>query len=311
MKQILTTLVLASLFALVGCGDSRAESDELTHTQEIMEWREWRLEQLLKPTGYLTQVGLFWIREGSYSIGSAADSDIRLPASAPANVGDLTLTADGPVMRVAEGVEVLTAAEDGSALQVTEMPMPPDTSGEVAMATLGSIAWSVIERGGKLAVRVRDFEHPWVDSFGPLPYYDVNSKWRVDAKLYRYDEPRVITVNTVIEGFQQNPTSPGVVRFEVDGIEYELEPQLVGERLFFVFGDQTNRGETYGAGRYLYADVAPDSDDVVLDFNKSYSPPCAFNDFSTCPVASPRNRLKVRIDAGEKYDEALHYAGES
>ena len=51
--------------------------------------------------------------------------------------------------------------------------------------------------------------------------------------------------------------------------------------------------------------------EVVLDFNKSYSPPCAFNDFSTCPIASPRNRLDVRIDAGEKYDEALHYAGES
>lgn len=311
MKQILTILILTSLVGLAGCGDGRAEAEQQSHAQEVMEWRDWRLEQLLKPTGYLTQVGLFWIREGSYSIGSSADSDIRLPATAPDIVGEITVTPDGPVMRVKEGVEVLTAAEDGSALLVTEMPMPPDTSGEVAMATLGSIAWSVIERGGKLAVRVRDFEHPWVDTFGPLPYYDVNSKWRVNAKLHRYDEPRVITVNTVIEGFQQNPISPGVVRFEVDGVEYELEPQLVGERLFFVFGDQTNRGETYGAGRYMYADVEADSDDVLLDFNKSYSPPCAFNDFSTCPVASPRNRLKVRIDAGEKYDDALHYAGES
>lgn len=311
MKQILSTLLLASLAALAACGDSRADAEQKAHTQEVLEWREWRLEQLLKPTGYLTQVGLFWIRDGSYSIGSADDSDILLPASAPAAVGEIVVTDEGPFMRVAAGVEVLTAAEDGSPLVVTEMAMPPDSSGEVAMATWGSIAWSVIERGGKLAVRVRDFEHPWVDTFGPLPYYEVNPKWRVNAKLHRYDEPRVITVNTVIEGFQQNPTSPGVVRFEVDGINYELEPQQVGERLFFVFGDQTNRDDTYGAGRYVYADASADSDDIVLDFNKSYSPPCAFNDFSTCPIASPRNRMQVRIEAGEKYDEALHYAGES
>ena len=84
MKQILTMLILASLTALAACGDSRAEADQHEHAQEVMEWREWRLEQLLKPTGYLTQVGLFWVRDGSYSIGSSKDSDIRLPATAPA-----------------------------------------------------------------------------------------------------------------------------------------------------------------------------------------------------------------------------------
>ncbi|MEL7187061.1 MAG: DUF1684 domain-containing protein [Pseudomonadota bacterium] len=311
MKQIFPALLMASLGVIAACGDSQADVQRAAHAQEVMEWREWRLEQLLKPTGFLTQVGLYWIGDGRYSIGSAAGSDIRLPATAAAHVGDIALTDQGPLLTVADGVDVVTAADDGSPLAVTELLMLPDSSGEIVMATLGSIAWSVVERGGKLAVRVRDFEHPWVDTFGPLPYYEINPKWRVDATLHRYDEPRVITVNTVIEGFQQNPTSPGVVRFEVDGAEYELEPQLVGERLFFVFGDQTNRGETYGAGRYLYAEVEPDSDQVVLDFNKSYSPPCAFNDFSTCPIASPRNRLDVRIDAGEKYDEGLHYAGES
>ena len=311
MKQILTALAAASILVVAACGDSRAEPEPDAHVQEVMEWREWRLEQLLKPTGYLTQVGLYWIRAGSYTIGSSADSDIRLPATTPAEIGTIAVTDAGPILTVREGVEVLIAGEDGSAVAVDELAMPPDTSGDLVMATHGSVAWSVIERGGKLAVRVRDFEHPWVASFGPIPYYDVNAKWRIEAQLHRYAEPRVITVETVIEGFQQNPTSPGVVRFEVDGVAYELEPQLVGERLFFVFGDQTNRGESYGAGRYLYADMTEGSDSVVLDFNKSYSPPCAFNDFSTCPIASPRNRLNVRIDAGEKYDEALHYAGES
>ena len=65
-----------------------------------------------------------------------------------------------------------------------------------------------------------------------------------------------------------------------------------------------------GAGRFVYMDdPGVDGGEAILDFNKSYSPPCAFNDFSTCPVASPRNRLAVRIDAGEKFDPSLHYSG--
>jgi uncharacterized protein (DUF1684 family) len=39
---------------------------------------------------------------------------------------------------------------------------------------------------------------------------------------------------------------------------------------------------------------------VVLDFNMSYNPPCAFNPYTTCPVPLKENRLPVKILAGEK-----------
>ena len=114
-------------------------------------------------------------------------------------------------------------------------------------------------------------------------------------------EPRVANVNTVIEGLGWAPSSPGVAEFELDGEAYALEAYASGDRLFFVFGDRTNGRETYPAGRFLYAAWPDDDGMTILDFNRSYSPPCAFNDFSTCPVASPRNRLPVRVEAGELY----------
>ena len=300
------TSAIALLLVAAACGRAEPRFDAAAHEAEVMEWRAGRLERLLKPTGYLTQVGLFWIEEGSYTIGSAEGSDIRLPATAAPVIGDILVSGDEVRLTVEEAVEV---THEGTV--VSDILLPPDTSGEIVLLEHGSIAWSVIERGGKLAIRVRDFEHPWIETFGPLPYYDIDPRWRVEATLHRYDEPRVITVNTVIEGFQQNPTSPGTATFAVDGVEYELEAQTSGESLFFVFGDQTNRGETYGAGRYLYADAPGEDGRFTLDFNKSYSPPCAFNDFSTCPVASPRNRLATRVEAGEKYDSALHYSADS
>ncbi len=299
------TSAIALLLIAAACGRAEPPFDAAAHEAEVLEWRKGRLERLLQPTGYLTQVGLYWIAEGTYTIGAGKDNDIVLPATAEQRVGELRVGANEIRLVVESGVEVVGA--DGP---VSELVMPPDTSGENIMAAHGSIAWSVIERGGKLAVRVRDFEHPWIKTFGPLPYYDIDPKWRVIATLQPYDEPRVITVNTVIEGFQQNPTSPGTVTFTVDGVEYELEAQSSGENLFFVFGDETNRGETYGAGRYLYTDAPGEDGRFVLDFNRSYSPPCAFNDFSTCPVASPRNRLATRVEAGERYNPALHYSAD-
>ena len=297
---------IALLLVAAACGQAEPGYDAAAHEAEVREWREGRLGRLLQPTGYLTQVGLYWIEEGNYTIGSAGDNDIVLPATAAQRVGELRVSADEVRLVVASGVDVVSA--DGA---VTELVMPPDSSGENIMAAHGSIAWSVIERGGKLAVRIRDFEHPWIKTFGPLPYYDIAPKWRVAAMLQPYDQPRVITVNTVIEGFQQNPTSPGVATFTVDGVAYELEAQTSGERLFFVFGDETNRDETYGAGRYLYADAPGEDGRFILDFNQSYSPPCAFNEFSTCPIASPRNRLTTRVEAGEKYHKGLHYSADS
>lgn len=303
IERLRNAALAAFVFGVSACGDAGAGPDIEAYEAEIREWRAGRLERLLAPTGFLTQVGLFWLEDGRYAVGAGRENAIRLPASAAEHVGDIVVE-DGQVrMIVADGILV---THDGEA--VTDAELPADTSGDIVMLEHGSIAWSVIERGGKLAVRVRDVEHPWIRTFGPIPYYDIDPDYRVEAKLHPYAEPRQITVNTVIEGFTQNPVAPGTVTFELDGVEYELEPTLAGDSLFFVFGDQTNRDETYGAGRYLYADGPGEDGRFVLDFNKAYSPPCAFNDFSTCPVASPHNRLPIRIEVGEKFDEALHFS---
>jgi len=87
----------------------------------------------------------------------------------------------------------------------------------------------------------------------------------------------------------------------VDGKEYRLTPVLEEDSpdLFFIFADETNRTETYGAGRFLYAAPAKDGT-LVLDFNRAYNPPCAFSAFATCPLPPKQNRLALRVEAGEK-----------
>ena len=67
-----------------------------------------------------------------------------------------------------------------------------------------------------------------------------------------------------------------------------------------VFGDATNRYDTYGGGRFLDT-AGPDAEgNVYLDFNLAYNPPCAFTPFATCPLPTPENKLPVAMYAGEK-----------
>jgi uncharacterized protein (DUF1684 family) len=96
------------------------------------------------------------------------------------------------------------------------------------------------------------------------------------------------------------------VEFEIGGETQTLEAYASGDQLFFVFGDATTGRETYPAGRFLYADAPGTDGKTLMDFNRAYNPPCAFNDFATCPVASPRNRMAARIEAGEKFDPTVH-----
>ena len=306
MKKRLTVWLSAALLAssLASCGESGATFDLGAHTQEVMDWRDWRMERLKLPTGYLNQIGLYWVEPGSYSFGSSASNDIIFGGGAP-EIGVFVVDSDGVSMTVLPGVDVRS---DGEPVQA--MLIPADTSGEEVMVTHGSLAWTVVERVGRYGIRLRDFEHPFVESFGPLPYFEINPSLRVQATLRRYAEPKIANVGTVIEGLGYHPESPGIVEFEIDGKLYELEAYTSGEKLFYVFGDETNRDATYGAGRFLYSATPGEDGLTVLDFNKSYSPPCAFNDFSTCPVASPRNRLSTRIEAGEKYDSSFHYSAE-
>jgi uncharacterized protein (DUF1684 family) len=305
-KRLTVWLPAALCMVILGaCGQSGATFDSAEHADEVMQWREYRLGSLLNPFGYLNQTGLFWLKAGQHSFGSDASNDVVFPGEGAGQIGVFTVDDDGVSMSISPLVDVRHGQE-----KVTTLHMAADTSEHPVVVTHDTLAWVVVEREGRYGIRLRDFELPFVKTFGPLTYFDVDPSFRVEAVLRRYPEPIIARSDTVIEGLEYRPESPGVVAFELGGKEFLLEAFTVGDQLFFVFGDQTNRDETYGAGRFLYSDAPGKDGRTILDFNKSYSPPCAFNDFSTCPIASPRNTLSVRVEAGEWYDPALHYSAE-
>ncbi len=297
----LLLFVCAILLNACSVPDPAAIADMAAYKAELQEWQVGRLERLKAKTGYLNLVGLYWLKEGSNSIGSAPDNDVIFTAGAPAHIGVATLQDGKATMTVADGVSVYADGEP-----VTGMAMGSDVQEDAVLFTTGSLAWFAIEREGHVGIRLRDYDLPAVANFEPIDMFPVATKYRVAARLRAYDEPRIVKVGTVIEGLGWEPESPGVLEFEIDGKPLELEVYESGESVFIVFGDATSGKDTYPAGRFLYAEKPLPGEVTVIDFNRAYNPPCAFNDFATCPVASPRNRLAIAIEAGEKFNSATH-----
>ena len=296
-RAVAICALVAALTTGGGCESGASGIDAEAHTQEVLEWREGRLDRLKAPGGFLNLAGLFWLTEETTTFGAAEDNDIVFPSTAAHHGGEFRLSPEGVVMVANPEADIRSSDEAVDTILIAD-----DTTDSPVTISHGSLAWNVIKRDGRFAVRLRDFEHPALESFPPLEYFPIDPAWRIKGRLERYVEPRIANVSTVIEGLGYNPESPGVVVFELAGQRFELEAYASGERLFFVFGDESNGRETYPAGRFLYAEMPGDDGATILDFNKSYSPPCAFNDFSTCPVASPRNRLATKVSAGELFN---------
>ena len=75
--------------------------------------------------------------------------------------------------------------------------------------------------------------------------------------------------------------------------------------LFLPFRDGGAGTETYGAGRYLDVERLPGGV-VSLDFNRAYTPDCAYGIAGECPIAPPENTVPFAIEAGEMIPAGVH-----
>jgi uncharacterized protein (DUF1684 family) len=270
--------------------------DPAAYTREVETWRETRVQRLTADGGWLTVAGLAWLSPGRNEFGSARSGPVVLPAhAAPAHAGAFIVEGNKVTVDVSPGVAVTRA---GKPVTRALLRSDADDGGPDVLA-LGAVTMQVIARGGKLAIRVKDMRSPARAAFKGLRWYPVKPAYRVTARFVSHAQPKTLRVDTVV-GIAESMPSPGYAEFELDGKTLRLAPVIEpGEtNLFFIFRDATSGRSTYGGGRFLYAEPPRDGQ-VVLDFNRAYSPPCAFTAFATCPVPPADNRLSVPIEAGE------------
>ena len=267
-------------------------------------WRDERRAKLTLPDGWTSLVGLHWLEEGEHYFGSDADNGIRL-AAGPAHVGMISLK-DGRIRFVPERKTALTLNGQpltGATTLVSDADAGADGPSKLGFDE-GKGVITVIKRGDRYALRVKHAEAPTRTGFRGIEYWPGGAEWVVRAKFVPNAVGKTIPIANIV-GTTENVANPGAVEFQRDGKTIRIEALDEGDGvLSLVFADRTSGHGSYPAGRFLDAPMPDASGTVVLDFNKSYNPPCAFTAFATCPLPPPENRLDLQIVAGEK---AYHF----
>lgn len=292
-KFLRISLSLIFISLIVSCQKSLEEKGEAKYIQEIKDWHNKRIDNLKKENGWLNLVGLYWLKDGVNKFGSDKTNDIIFPeGKAPSFIGTLTLKDSIVTLRVSKSIEVKSEGKI-----VTTADLKNDIQGATILE-YGSLRWFVIKRGNKYGIRLRDLENLLVKSFKGIETYPINSNWRFEAELEKYDPPKKIEITNIL-GMIEEDISPGALVFTKDGKQFKLDALVEDNQYFIIFADKTSGDETYGAGRFIYVNKNDSTGKIILDFNKAFNPPCVFTKYATCPLPPKQNHLKLKVTAGE------------
>jgi uncharacterized protein (DUF1684 family) len=261
---------------------------------EFAQWKIKRQVELTGEDGWLNLAGLFWMEAHSPYLEELNSTTLSFAAEASSTtLGKFEFGQDSVWFT---GMKSLSQEKNS---------VPPSKRTLVFPMEYGSGGvyyknwkWSIIQRGGNYALRLRDLNHPNLQNFTPTPTFDYNPAYRFAVKL----EPKFNQTLEIPNVLGQLITWKviGVLHFEREGQKFELLVLDELGKLFVLFSDETSALETYPTGRYLYVNPPDGKGMTTLDFNYSYNPPCAYTEFATCPIPPKSNRLPFAILAGEK-----------
>lgn len=292
MRIRVAIAVIAIMSAGIRAGATDVKS--AAYQKDYADWKADLTSDLKK--NWLTLVGLFWLKEGTNRVGGDHKLEVPLPEGhTPPQVGTIEFHGGKATFKASAGAHVTS---DGKPVSTVELA--PDVTGKPTVLHVGDVQMLLIQRGQKFGMRVRDARSPSLSAFHGLEFFPLSQSYVVTAKYVPYAKPKTVSIPTQI-GQDAEMDSPGYVEFSLNGKPQHLQVLSEGTKeLFFVIKDLSSGKETYPAGRFLYAEPPKDGK-VELDFNRAYSPPCAWTPYATCPLPPKENYMTVKVESGEKF----------
>jgi hypothetical protein len=256
-----TWIFFLSFMALVGV--ARAQEPDFE------QWKIKRTAELTGEDGWLNLAGLFWMEVRSPYLEEANSTLAFAEKTGSATLGKFEFGQDS-VWFV--GTNLLIQEKNNFSESNRTLVFPTEYgSGGVYYKNW---KWTIIQRGGNYALRLRDLTHPNLQEFRPTPTFDYNSTFRFPAKLIPRFNQTMDIPNVLGQVISWKVI--GVLQFEYEGKDFELLVLDELGKLFVLFSDETSALQTYPTGRYLYVNPPDPKGMTLLDFNYAYNPPCAY-----------------------------------
>ncbi len=145
-------------------------------------------------------------------------------------------------------------------------------------------------------------------------FYPYSPEWKLRTRWEWLKQPQTVTIQRS-DGSSKRMEKVAEVIGELDGKVVTLsvfnfagdEKYKESDRAMLLYRDFSNGKTTYGAGRFLVVQFPKkmgemkNKDNLTIDFNYSYNPPCAVSTGFHCPL--PIDTVKLPVEVGEKYQK--------
>ena len=267
------------------------------YTASIKHFDSLRVKALTEQNGWLNLAGLYWLKPGENSFGSASNNTLIFKhKNMPAVLGKFKVVGNRVSFEFDKAVSKFTNGYSEEIILFDPFNKT-DTS-----IVFNQFMWSIIIREDKIGVRFRDLKNPALAAFKGNKRFAVDEKWNLPAKLLPPNPSGLFITNVLGQTTAQDYA--GKISFEYQGKNYVLDAISEGPGdLFVVFGDATNGVNTYHTGRFVYVSRPDKHGNTFIDFNKAFNPPCAYTPYATCPIPPQQNILPFKVTAGELSDK--------
>jgi uncharacterized protein (DUF1684 family) len=292
MKFFLISLLCLTLVRTNAEGQTAA-----SYTASIKHFDTLRINALTDKNGWLNLAGLYWLKPGNNTFGSAAANTLVFKhKNMPAVLGKFKVAGNRVSFEFDKAVSKFP--NDYS----EEVVLFDATSKTDTSIVFNQFMWSIIIREDKIGVRFRDLKNPALMAFKGNKRFPIDEKWNLPAKLLPPNPSGLFITNVLGQTTAQDYA--GKISFEYQGKNYVLDAISEGPGdLFVVFGDATNGVNTYHTGRFMYVPRPDNNGNTFIDFNKAFNPPCAYTPYATCPIPPQQNILPFKVTAGELADQ--------
>ena len=289
-------LFLISLFYFIFLHTHVKGQTSAAYTASIKHFDSLRVKALTEQNGWLNLAGLYWLKPGDNTFGSAANNTLVFKhKNMPALLGKFKVVGSRVSFEFDKAVTKFPN-DYSEELVLFDLSNKTDTS-----IYFKQFVWSVIIREDKIGVRFRDLKNPALAAFKGNKRFAIHEKWNLPAKLLPPNPSGLFITNVLGQTTAQDYA--GKISFEYQGKNYVLDAISEGPgELFVVFGDATNGNNTYQTGRFIYVPRPDSNGNTFIDFNKAFNPPCAYTPFATCPIPPKQNILPFKVTAGELSD---------
>lgn len=242
--------------------------------REWHRWHEERWSEVAAPHGIAALADTVWLGRHERPVAGVAGM-WRAEADAVVGTG---LSGSG------------YSDASGSPLPDTIVLRPGDT------AHAGDVLLRTFVREGIPALRRVDPHAPRRTSLRSIAAYEPDPDWVAEARFTPRDEPLAVEQ---VDGHHTVQSGAGTLEFRLHGRAHRLTATTGVGELSVVFSDSSSGDETYRF-RFVRPRLPDGAGRTVVDFNRSFLPPCAFSDHYVCPMPSPENRLDIAVTVGER-----------